>query len=189
MPKIDIDPEFIVSIVLGDLNAPDYPDLSVTVLRETHPFKDEMVLGLSVSLGPVQNHAIREVLHLKRVPPEDLERTVWQTYYNVARKMAFKLFEIDPRIGLPLSENFPNCPLFDPPYLAAPYRNYLKERGGDAVWKRKPETIEVKKTLTTCPRCDEPIHPYEGSRKPGVWCGGNLGFAHEECVPWVAPRH
>lgn len=187
MPRVDIDPDFITSIVMGDVTPTDCPQVRVTVLHEAVPFKDEVVLGLCVSVGPVQNLTVREVLSLKRVAFEDVERTVWRVYFDLARKMAFKLFEHDPRIGLPLSENFPDCPLFDPPYLAAPYRNYLKERGGDAQWKRKPETLEVKRTLTVCPRCDEHMHPYEGSRKPGVWCGGNLGFAHEECVPWVTP--
>lgn len=188
MPRVDIDPEFITSIVLGDVTPQNHPHLSVTVIHEPHPFTQQTVLGLTVSIGPVQGHTIREVFSTKKVPQEDLEREIWRSYYEIARKMAYKLFEEDPRIGLSLSEHFPDCPLFDPPYLAAPYRNYLREKGGDGIWKKKPETLEVKRTLTTCPRCEEPMHPFGGSRKPGVWCGGNLGFLHEECAPWVTPR-
>lgn len=188
MPRFDFDPELIVGIILGDLSAADYPSLSVTPLYEPHPFKDEMVLGLTVSIGPVQGQTVREVLVTKYIDPWDLERTAWATYHSAARKISFKLFEQDPRIGLPLSEGFPDCPLFDPPYLAAPYLNYLREKGGDGIWKKKPETIEVRKHLTTCPFCESPIYPYGGSRKVGVWCGGNVGFAHEDCAPWVTPR-
>lgn len=188
MPRYDFDPELIVGIVLGDLSATDYPSLAVVPLYEPHPFKDEMVLGLTVSIGPVQGQTVREVLSLKRVAPEDVELLVWRTYHSIARKMAFKLFEQDPRIGISLSENFPDCPLFDPPYIQAPIRNYLM-KGGDGIWKKKPETLEVKDTLTTCPLCNRHIHPFDGSRELGVWCGGNLGFAHENCAPWVTPCH
>jgi hypothetical protein len=188
MPKYDFDPEFIRDIVLGDLQATDCPSVTITVHHEPLPLNDEVVLGLSVksSSGTVTG---KEVLSLKRVAREDAERTVWSAYHSIARKLSFKLFEQDPRIGLPLNDGFPNCPLFDPPYLIHPIRNHLREKGGDANWKQKPEVQEVKKTLTTCPFCEMPIWPYGGSRRPGVWCGGNVGFAHEECASWVKPRH
>ena len=189
MPKYDFDPEFIRDIVFGDLRAADYDHITVIVHHEPIPFKDEVLMGLTVTVPDTAPVVVKEVLNLKRIAQEDLERTVWATYNGIARKMSFRLFEKDPRIGLPLAEGFPNCPLFDPPYIQAPIRNYLKEKGGDGIWKKKPETVEVKKTLTTCHFCDSPIHPYGGSRRLGVWCGGNAGFAHEDCAPWVTPRH
>lgn len=189
MPKYDFDPEFIRDIVFGDLRAADYPDIFVAVHHDPVPFTEEVTVGLSVSAKGGAPITAKEVLNLKRIAQGDLERTVWSAFHGLARKMSFKLFEHDPRIGLPLAEGFPNCPLFDPPYIQAPIRNYLMEKGGDGIWKKKPETIEVKKTLTTCPFCENPIHPYGNSRRLGVWCGGNVGFAHEECAPWVTPRH
>lgn len=189
MPKYDFDPEFIRDIVLGEVQVGDCPNVKITVLHEPVPLMEEVVLGISVEASGIPPVTGKEVLNLKRVAQGDAERTVWSAYHSIARKLSFKLFEYDPRIGLPLSEEFPNCPLFDPPYLIHPIRNHLREKGGDAEWKRKPEVQAVKKTLTTCPFCEMPIWPYGGSRRTGVWCGGNVGFAHEDCAPWVTPRH
>ena len=188
MPKYDFDPEFIRDIIFGDVRASDHPQIKVTIYHEPIPFKDEVLVGVGVEVPDLRPVVVREVLNLKRIPAEDLERTVWSAYHSIARKMSFRLFEKDPRIGLGLSDRFPNCPLFDPPYIRAPIRTYLK-KGGDGIWKREPETVEVLRTLTTCHICETSIHPYEGSRRLGVWCGGNVGFAHEDCAPWVTPRH
>lgn len=188
MPRYDFDPEFIRDIVFGDVRAADYTGVEVSVQHEPVPFKEEVVVGLSVSVNGATPHVAKEVLRYKCIPQEDLERAVWTKFYSIARKMSFMLFENDPRIGLPLDDGFPNSPLFDPPYIQAPIRNYLM-KGGDGIWKKKPETIEVTRNLTTCPFCDEAIHPYGGSRRLGIWCGGNVGFAHEDCAPWVTPRH
>lgn len=188
MSSFDFDPEFIREIVFGDLRASDYTHITVTVQHEPIPFKDEILLGLTVTMAEAPPIAAKEVMNLKRIAREDLERSIWATYHGIARKMSFRLFEKDPRIGLPLAEGFPNCPLFDPPYIRAPIRNYLM-KGGDGIWKKQPETVAVLKTLTTCPFCETPMHPFEGSRRLGLWCGGNVGFAHEECAKWVTPRH
>lgn len=188
MSSFDFDPEFLISIAMGDLSAKDYPHIKIEALYEPQPFRNEVVAGLKVSIEPDVMWTIREALNTKRIAHEDMERTMWEMYHGIARKMSFRLFEKDPRIGLPLAEGFPNCPLFDPPYLRAPIRTYLM-KGGDGVWKKQPDTVEVKKTLTTCPFCQDSIHPFDGSRRLGLWCGGNVGFAHEECAPWVTPRH
>lgn len=189
MPKYDFDPEFIRDIVFGDLVYQDHPTIVVTILHEPVPFKEEVMLGLSVSVEGSTPRVVKEILNLKRISGSDIENSVWRKYHEIARKMSYHLFEKDPRIGLALKGGFPNCPLFDPPYIRAPIRNYLEEKGGDGIWKKSPETIEVKKTLTTCPFCETPIHPYGGSRRLGLWCGGNVGFAHEGCAPWVTPRY
>jgi hypothetical protein len=187
MPKYDFDPDLIVSIVLGDLSPENCPGVKIIVRHQPVPFKDEVAVGLTVEAGgdPI---TAQDVLSLKRVAVEDVERTVWSAYHGVARKMSRWLYEKDPRIGLSLAEGFPNCPLFDPPYLAAPIRNYLQQKGGDGIWKKQPETVNVREILTTCPFCKGSIYPYNGSRRLGVWCGGNLGFVHEDCAPWVTPR-
>lgn len=188
MSSFDFDPEFLVSIAMGDLSAKDYSHIKVEPLYEPQPFRNEAVVGLKVSIEPEVNWTIRESVNLKKIASDDVERSIWATYHGIARKMSLRLFEHDPRIGLPLAEGFPNCPLFDPPYLWAPIRTYLM-KGGDKKWKEQPDTVDIKKTLTTCPFCQDSIHPFNGSRRLGLWCGGNVGFAHGECAPWVTPRH
>lgn len=196
MPKFDFDPDLIVSIVLGDLSPTDCPGIKITAIYQYDIFKEDAVLGIEVLVDAVNQRFItREVLPriVMASIESDLDRMIWGIYHNLARKLSFKLFEYDPRIGLPLSIKFPDCPLFDPPYIVVPYQNYLgggpKPQGKVSNSTNITKYNDVSNTLTTCPFCQGRIHPFEGGIYPGVWCGGNVGFAHEDCAPWVVPRH
>lgn len=190
MPLRDADPDIIRGIVLGDLEPADILPLKVEVIWEAKPFTSDIVLGLTVVKGDGGTVRLKELLSQKLLMASntDPDTVIWRSYHAMARKMSFQLFEADPRIGLPLTSNsmvpFPSSPLFDPPYITAPYPRYLC-----TLTPMTPEESEVASRLKHCPFCMGWIHPFGNSRRPGVWCGGYVGFSHEECAPWVTPRH
>ena len=189
MSKFDPDPELVLSIVLGDVAPSDYPGITVGVLYQYDVFREEMILGLNVKVESVsQEFVLREVLSRKTLAQSnvDTEQAIWRVYHSIAKKMSSKLFEHDPRIGLPMNVKFPDCPLFDPSYITHPYCQYLVEKRSG---KTPTAVAEVIRVLTTCPFCQGRIHPFGDSRRPGVWGGGNVGFVHEDCAPWVTPRY
>ena len=194
MPLRDADPAIVIGVVLGDLEPADILPLKVEMLWEAKPFTSDIVMGLTVTKKDGSTVKLKELLSLKLLTGSNMDpdTVIWRSYHAMARKMSFQLFEVDPRIGLPLDENsakqFPTSPLFDPPYIKAPYSRYLsdvQERGETL----SGEEAEAEHHLKRCPFCEGAIYPYGGSRRLGVWCGGNVGFAHEECAPWVKPRH
>jgi hypothetical protein len=191
MPKFDFEAnkDILLGIILGDVSLGDYQHLIKVLLGYKYDtFQQEVVASLMVKVDSDRQEFIcREALSLRHIEDADMEREVWRVYHGMARKMSFRLFEFDPRIGLPMNDSFPDCPLFDPPYIVGPYSHYLalKPIPGQVT----PKTREVTKTLTTCPFCLGRSLPFGGSLNPAVWCGGNVGFAHEACAPWVTPRH
>jgi len=187
----DPDPDLIRGVVLGDLEPADILPLRVDVVALPVPLSTDYLFGLSVIKADGGTVKIKERMAVKVLTEsnQDPDTVIWQTYHTMARKLSYQLFEVDPRIGLPLTSNsmvpFPNSPLFDPPYITATYAKYLCLTKDTRL---SPEEVQVSISLTRCPFCETPIYPFGGSRKPGVWCGGNVGFAHEDCAPWVLPR-
>lgn len=189
MPNYDFDAnrELILSIILGDVNPDGLKELGVRIVPQYQydTFAEGVVLGIQVAVDRAhKNFNIREVIHRMDLTQTNMdpEQLIWRTYHALARKMSRTLFEFDPRIGLPLNDRFPDCPLFDPPYITHPYQTYLG-------LQRNKVFDETFTTLTTCPFCQGRLFgvPVTGVN-PGVWCGGNVGFAHEACAPWVTPR-
>lgn len=187
----NFDPLVLQSVVLGDLEPADI-QLKVDVVFEAKPFTTDYLLGITVTKPDGSDVRVKELIPARDLhASRDKKVLVWSALHKMARKLSFQLFEVDPRIGLPLTTNtvvrFPSSPLFDPPYIQAPFPRYLCEVY-DRDERLKPEEAEVSRQLKTCPFCETAIYPFNGSRKPGVWCGGNVGFAHEACAPWVTPR-
>jgi hypothetical protein len=176
--------DILLGIVLGDLD-PDILEskgLTLTLQNWREPFGNSFSLGLELvvnnqALEPPKKFCIREAVLLHDMENFHLggEQFIWKTYHSIARKISRKLFEVDPRIGMPLTKKFPDCPLFDPPYIETPYEHYLTGKGPSGVFT----------TLTTCHFCMQRIYPYGDGVLPGLWCGGNVGFAHEDCAPWA----
>ena len=95
---------------------------------------------------------------------------ITQTLTKMALRLAPQLFEKDPRIGISImkGEKFPRAPLFDRPIPQDPRTeaaNFL--RNGIS----RP-----------CPFCSKILD------NNVLWCGGNVGYAHGECAPWVKPN-
>jgi len=184
-PNFDL--TLAVSVILGDLEITDYPHMTVRAEYENPPFQAAVIIGLFVKADGHDPVSLRESIPARAFTGHDPFRLVIQTYGNLARKMSRSLFEIDPRIGLPLTVLFPDCPLFDPPYIEQPYKNYLSKTGSLSVKEQ-----DVRRILRTCPFCQGIMFcvglPNSGSTvEGGVWCGGNVGFAHPSCAPWVTP--
>ena len=180
-PDVDV----VRGVVLGDLDPAVCPQILVEWKQA--PFRDEIVIGLLVTRPDGSVVRASEVFSTKTLNnfAGDPTTTILDGYFGLARKMSFQFFELDPRIGIPLTTNamvpFPSSPLFDPPYIVESYAHYLCKPAS----RFTQEDREVAGTLKTCSFCESPIYPFGGSRKPGVWCGGNVGFAHTDCAPWV----
>lgn len=188
--SVTFDAEIIRGLVLGDLEDKVIP-LKVLVMCEAKPFTSSYILGLQVTKPDGVEVRVKDSLPVKSFTVgSSPEQVLWQAFVSMARKMSFQLFEVDPRIGLPLTSNsmvpFPSSPLFDPPYITAPYPRYLVPVY-DRDERLSTEEAQTARHLKHCPFCRTAIYPFYGARKPGVWCGGNVGFAHEECAPWVTP--
>jgi hypothetical protein len=201
MPSYDFNAnrDLLLSIILGDIDPASLEGtgVNVEVLSQSDPFAGEIVLGIRVVVSRIgKDFTLREVTSTKNIAMMnmDTEQFIWRSYHAIARKMARTLFEFDPRIGLPLNKFFPDCPLFDPSYIVVPYQNYLGDgvkptlKPGITATTNIIDYRETFNTLTTCHFCMDRIAPYGGGVLPGVWCGGNVGFAHDNCAPWVEPR-
>jgi hypothetical protein len=82
-----------------------------------------------------------------------------QILEDLRAELSMELYEIDPRIGfVPTREALPLCPLFDPPRRPTPH---------------VPGELQG----VNCPYCAKPFD----SRKPPMWAGGNMGWAHIPC--------
>jgi hypothetical protein len=188
----DPDFEVVEALVFGDLDPRECP-LKVAFLWDAKPFSSDMMVGIKVTKTDGGELKVKDVVPLKLLLDNSngSQEAIWDIYLALARKLSFQLFELDPRIGLPLTTNsmvpFPNSPLFDPPYITTTYVRYLCD-AYDRDERLKPEEAQVSRQLKQCPFCERSIRPFGKSREPGVWCGGNVGFAHEECAPWVTPR-
>jgi hypothetical protein len=180
--------EVLTSIVLGDLD-PEYVKdrgVDLTLDYTYDSFTENAVLAIAVEV-PSRKKSFRskEVVSSRDMREQnvDWEHLLWRALHSLARKMSMTLLEYDPRIGLPLNDEFPNSPLFDPPGVNLPYEKYLNPGRSHNL-----ELLELHKSLTTCPFCELRIAPYGDSTQEGVWGGGNIRFAHKECVPWVEPQ-
>lgn len=142
------------------------------VLLKTH----EWNVSLRVAVGGVK----KQLRERCEVPAGgEAEPFVFGTLEAMAGKLAPHLFEYDPRIGMPLSEQFPECPLFDPSLMRAGVKRALRHlQRGDAQVPR--ETLELADSIGKCPLCGSASVVLES-----VWGGGNLGFVHAECAPWI----
>lgn len=172
-------------IVFGDLNAEDYPWLEVTTSPEDIPFSPHIKIHLDVTdkRPNGQRYTATETIstfHINKSEPERLE-FLMRVIERMARTLSVRLFEIDPRIGLPLYPDFPSCPLFDPPYVTEPYKDIFHNPNPNS-------NHPAKQALLRCAFCQRQlffVSTYRNEHRPAVWCGGNVGFAHNECAPWV----
>jgi len=108
-------------------------------------------------------------------------------------QVAPHLYEIDPRIGLTVSEHLVRYPLFDPPnmgellYSARAIGQMLNINSSSLSPQQYLESGEAG---TCCPFC-EAAFLIEDKDSEIAWGGGNLGWVHRKCHPTLrlsAPR-
>ena len=200
MPKlIDIDQDMLVGLVLGDLflTEKQYPWLGISAIySRLNLFSGDWLLDLEVEIdiGKPKTYHIRDTIDLGTVPETEAIRLVYKRFIKMAQRLSYQLFEMDPRIGLYRTLNFPYSPLFDPPYLKQPYRIYLSEPLHQRpTYRGNAENRPPADILQRCPLCNCFTSNFssnfgEINADAGVWGGANLGFVHPRCVPWITPR-
>lgn len=126
----------------------------------------------------------------------DAEKVAFEGIKHMAYKLSPSLYEFDPRIGMNLAEEldwlptrFPSCPLFDPP---SPIRRpttgfqYYRQVSKWCQDNRLPRTSHPGGTPLDegCVFCRESViaHPFP---EEIIWGGGNIGWVHRYCAPWV----
>lgn len=152
----------------GDLNPEDTPDIQTVWRYEFRPGQSTHLYTLSVDGDNLESPLVTRVFSQKAAWDSGGFRTVM---LSLAKSVAPRLYEHDPRtgLGITLGGAFPVSPLFD----------------------RPDYNVGLNAQLFT-----EKDH-YEGERCPfcsllnddaSLWAGGNVGWAHTSCTPWIAPR-
>jgi len=197
----------IEEIVLGDLTFRAIPWVEVTYSFEREGITNNHSLTLRVRIRPEflppgltwkkePLWVAKEIINgHKFASPSmnDSEEVVFQSFKKLAEKLAPSFYEIDPRIGLSFAgETFPNSPLFDPPLnIRRPstgFHHYRKT----VDWAEKhrlPLTSAPASapTVDNCALCQESVIQ-SPDPETIVWGGGNVGWVHLECAPWIEDR-
>ena len=174
----DPDKQLETAYIWGDLDPLKSPEIQVlwgysrlNPLEKDYTFKIKILItegGVVRKLSVLQTVPHTEFLNTTHATPGEV---IGATLQEMAQKLSPKLYEQDPRRGLPLSlgEEFPRSPLFD--RIGLNPRDHavrMSSRGRD--------------TFNVCPFCEDVNTPQS------IWCGGNVGWSHTKCAPWITPR-
>lgn len=166
-----INPESKISekIVLGDLDSGMVPGIQVTLSTAQAKNRD-LVLSLEVDLK-TEKHKARVLKTWEQSLKLDSEFVLKEAFNELAVKIAPKMYELDPRIGMSilLGGGFPVSPLFD------------RVNFNPAI---HAERYLSKNTYhnSECPFCQLLTDD------TSIWGGGNLGWVHKVCAPWAPPK-
>lgn len=164
-------------------------------VKKPNFMKGDCTLEISVEIEPNALHPEVAKSNVRRVRRAFNETEMVVTtnkvdlflslFLGMASILSQHLFEVDPRIGLPLSgkrkvsppfirgvETFPMSPLFDPPRKNLKTERNLYDQG---------------RWTPICPFCGnnkEILLPEEGVF---YWGGGNIHWVHSMCAPWIQP--
>lgn len=178
--------------IWGDLDRYSIPWIKTKVtLIKPNLMKNDVTLEISVTIEPDVMHPeeaksnVRKVRRALSNLEEAMNTTdrILETILNMAEILAPKLYEVDPRIGLPLtgsdcldlsftrSKNiFPTSPLFDPPR-----KNLRQER----------ILFDQKRWTPICPFCNNEREMILRGDGDFYWGGGNINWVHSVCAPWI----
>lgn len=200
-------PDLIEEYVLGWIPARDIPFISVVTTLNREGISNNIQIGLTVTVlskeipagrpwkkGDTQFGQRRTIPGTRFGPQmnlgqtdEDHQETILSAFTDLARSLAPHLFELDPRIGLPIDSSwFPMTPLFDPMvFHHPPFGN------GWSVWYLAHQEASLSNTpqripdgVSHCVFCGLSVLK---DADPGgvVWGGGNIGWVHHSCTPWI----
>jgi hypothetical protein len=187
MSASNIDLSLLEDIVLGDLSGMDH-GIQVEITTTPVQFQPQLFTSMYVKIPKKPNPisaVVKESIPLGNIPPSEKEAFAFFVRYihEMARKLSYQLFEHDPRIGMRFHEDFPNSPLFDPPYVTTTFKEWNQQV------RRRGYKDDMTEALAKCPFCNRYFTEVElfSVYPPVVWCGGNVGFSHTHCAPWVTP--
>lgn len=150
--------------IWGDLNPADHPEFHVEWSYVRKGMSKDYLFSLKVKVKTDEFPARTVVNTANLNGPGVIENGL----KGLAKQVAPRLFEKDPRIGIRVTEagNFPRSPLFD-------------------RFDYDPKDIALRFRIQNlfepfeCPFCQMIM---DGK---SIWCGGNVGFAHIACADWV----
>lgn len=190
-------PEFdeLSALLWGDLDPTKFPRVKVIVGASRQPLGG-LELELQVNIRNSDLQIIDRIENKFSVSPKQCIQwggvELLHAFFDMSRRIAPRMYEYDPRIGRPLESPFPAFPLADP--LDLGITGDLDECIRAAITKTQVySSLEIEQDhspvggLAKCPFCQRVNFTRPGN-KPSIWCGGNVGFAHQECAPWVKPN-
>lgn len=181
------------SVIWGDLDPLQVPwvKLGVKILK-ANLMKPERTIELTAEVEPDFLHPeadkgktfARKTLGLQDVTSNDLMGVIVQHLLEMAAHVAPSLYEIDPRIGMPIQlpmdmpnfvlskTSFPKSPIFDPP------RNNLA---------KEAELFAARRWTPICAVCGNNRKFEKLEDSDFYWGGGNVKWIHGMCAPWIEP--
>jgi hypothetical protein len=188
---------------LGSLLPQDVPWIALVSETEREGISNSIAITLEVIIIPenlpsglswkregvtlVQKHVISGHRFGTQTVSE-AEMIILMAFEELARRFAPHLYEIDPRIGFTLNmESFPSSPLFDPQDRKQNPTFCLKMLKQITKLHESPwmdSSIDrVSHPETACVFCKNYV--LQDSPDQIVWGGGNVGWVHCGCAPWI----
>lgn len=157
-----------LSHLWGDLDPSDTPGIQAVWKIEPRAEQSTFLYTLTIDGEELEQPIIARAFCQKHTGNQLGFRAVM---LDLAKFVAPRLYEYDPRtgIGITLGGEFPVSPLFDRP-------NY--NVGLEAQLFTEKEHYEGER----CPFCNF------FNNESSVWGGGNVGWTHASCAPWIVPR-
>lgn len=200
-------------VIFGELRARDVPWVSMEAFSidrigisndlqihlEIAVIPDRLPKGRFWKQGPIRLAQRYQIIGNKFVGLVNTggkaETFILNELQRLASRLAPKLFELDPRIGVSFWDcvfskgdmklAFPLSPIFDPPPPAPiPTTPILHMRGiaeGSTLGDRHRPDVR-------CPFCQLRITNLLERDEVAWWGGGNLGWVHAKCAPWITQR-
>lgn len=192
--------------VLGAMLAKHIPWIALEAYTEREGLSNNIAVRLEIHILPeslpvtwswkkdtywVQRHSIAGNKFGPAAGHTNPEAVVLGVFESLARRFAPNFYEIDPRIGYTMQDStFPVSPLFDPELQTAQhpsiafnaYQRVTTWCKGDLNSRfRYPG---LRNSQTDCVFCHQNVLAHE-IPKEIVWGGGNIGWVHDDCAPWI----
>jgi hypothetical protein len=197
-------PDLIDETILGRTGIPPYLERDYLIGREgignnlrleieVTIFPDRLVEPLSWKKTVTKFRATEEYVDrsFNTRSQQEAESAILRHFESIAQKLAPSLFEIDPRIGKTILFPFDRCPLFDPgensrtPFFG---HSFFQKIFGWAKENHLPvSSYPGEIPITPCPFCGRGVIG-DSSPRDIYWGGGNIGWIHGECGPWLFRR-
>lgn len=184
------------------------PWIECFFLLEREGITNNLLLGLEIKVKPAylpQNFTWKKNVlwnYRQKIQGEKFlglkvdENFVLKTLKEMAQKCAPSLYEIDPRIGMFHIDGpkpIPECPLFDSikpiERASTAYQVYQREWSNSSSGMRQPVLHKVAFPCVFCSISVLDTNPSSlfrvATENRVVWGGGNIGWVHRQCAPWI----
>lgn len=157
--------EDITVMILGDIEVK--PPLTVELKVTDNIINRSKMVVMSVGKGGDQPLINTVSLPYSKIAEHGFLETKMA---ELARGLAYCVYEYDPRIGTKFGTSVPTCPLFDPSYLKSSIDECMEKI------KNNQELDEDSLKINHCHICGSM------NDENSWWGGGNILFVHETCL-------